>query len=305
MDLVSIIIPVYNKEKYIKDTIESVLNQTYSNFELILVNDGSTDLSTKIIERYEDEYPQIKVIHQRNEGVASARNNGIKHSNGIFICFLDADDLLDKNFLLKMREGVSDKNVAFCNHYSLLGGNKKENRMNYKYGNVLIDYMKNKCTPNTNSWIIRKAFIEKHQIQFPTEKKWGEDMMFFLKVLCHSREETVFVNQPLTFYRRNILGSLSEEDIDKVYEDISWLLEAKEYICNNYIVDKRRKQKVISVIMNYRIPATIIYRLYRNKKNISKTKYYNIKKELKPYINSFRFNNGIRSAKLLIYKMLI
>ena len=91
---VSIIVPVYNTEKYLDRCIKSLLNQSYKNIEIILVNDGSIDNSLKIIKKYEKEHSNIIVLNQRNHGAGSARNNGLKHSKGDYVTFLDSDDSL-------------------------------------------------------------------------------------------------------------------------------------------------------------------------------------------------------------------
>jgi glycosyltransferase involved in cell wall biosynthesis len=92
-NLISIIIPCYNAEKYIADTIQSVINQTYSNWELIIVNDGSTDNSKLIIEGFLNDYPNIKLINKQNTGVSDSRNIGMSEAQGEFIALLDADDI--------------------------------------------------------------------------------------------------------------------------------------------------------------------------------------------------------------------
>jgi len=99
---VSIIITVYNMEKYIKKCLDSVVNQTYSNIEIILINDGSTDNSEKIIKSYEKEYNNIKVISQVNSGPAIAKNVGLDNANGEYIMILDADDWIENNFIEKL-----------------------------------------------------------------------------------------------------------------------------------------------------------------------------------------------------------
>lgn len=93
--LISVIVPVYNVEDYIAECIESILNQDYKNIEVILVNDGATDMSGKICDEYADKYSFIKVIHKRNGGLSSARNEGLKHISGDYISFVDADDYLE------------------------------------------------------------------------------------------------------------------------------------------------------------------------------------------------------------------
>lgn len=96
--LVSVIVPVYNVESYLKRCIESILNQTYDNFEIILVDDGSTDKSVNICDDYHKN-PFIKVIHKKNGGLSSARNCGLDHNNGDYITFIDADDFVAPNYL--------------------------------------------------------------------------------------------------------------------------------------------------------------------------------------------------------------
>ncbi|MCQ2485947.1 MAG: glycosyltransferase [Clostridia bacterium] len=95
----SIIIPVYNNEKYLKKCLRSALNQTYNNFEVIAVDDGSTDNSGKILDKYEKKYTNLIVIHQENKGVSEARKVAVNQSSGDYICFLDSDDWYDINFL--------------------------------------------------------------------------------------------------------------------------------------------------------------------------------------------------------------
>ena len=97
--LVSIIIPVYNVDKYISSCIESVINQTYKNIELILVDDGSSDKSGEIIDNYIEKDSRIKVIHKKNSGVSAARNTGIDVARGDYICFADGDDWLMEDYV--------------------------------------------------------------------------------------------------------------------------------------------------------------------------------------------------------------
>lgn len=112
---VSIIIPVYNVEKYLRQCLESVINQTYKNLEIILVNDGSTDNSGKICEEYALNDERIKVIHKENGGVSSARNNGLRLLDGSYVSFVDSDDYLENNFIEKLVEVRAD--IAICSFY--------------------------------------------------------------------------------------------------------------------------------------------------------------------------------------------
>lgn len=116
---ISLIIPVYNVEKYIRRTLESVENQTFKNFEVIIVNDGSTDGSLKIIEEFVNRNENFILIDQENKGVGAARNIGVKNSKGMYIAFLDSDDFLEPNYLKKLYSVAikSGSDIVCCNFY--------------------------------------------------------------------------------------------------------------------------------------------------------------------------------------------
>lgn len=102
--LISVIVPIYNVETYLKGCLDSLLSQTQTNFEAILVDDGSTDQSGKIADMYAKKDPRFKVIHQENKGLSGARNSALKVAQGTYVAFLDSDDYLDPNFLKIMSE---------------------------------------------------------------------------------------------------------------------------------------------------------------------------------------------------------
>lgn len=112
-DLISIVIPVYNAEKFIEETVESVVNQSYTEWELLLINDGSTDESGAVIEKLAKRYSRIKVFHLKGEGAAKARNIGTENAKGRYLAFLDADDLWDKEKLRLELDFLREKNAAF------------------------------------------------------------------------------------------------------------------------------------------------------------------------------------------------
>lgn len=125
--LVSIITPVYNGEKYISETIESVIKQTYLDWEMIVVDDGSKDGSAAIIRRYAEKESRITLLQQPNGGSASARNNGIRYANGQYIALLDSDDLWDPDFLKSQLVLMKEKNTI-CVHgsYKRINENSEE-----------------------------------------------------------------------------------------------------------------------------------------------------------------------------------
>lgn len=115
---ISIIVPIYNVQSYLKKCIESLIQQTYENIEIILVNDGSTDNSGKICDYYALKDNRIKVVHQKNGGVSYARNTGLAYSTGDYIAFVDPDDWIDKNMYEKMLEVLNenDSSIAMCGY---------------------------------------------------------------------------------------------------------------------------------------------------------------------------------------------
>lgn len=128
--LISVIIPVYNGENSIEKCIESVLNQEYSNIEIIIINDGSTDNTNKIISKYNDR--RIKIINQNNSGVSTSRNNGLEIANGDYITFIDSDDFVDKKFLKSALKRAVDNDLDI-----VIGGVQKV--FNNKRKNYIID----------------------------------------------------------------------------------------------------------------------------------------------------------------------
>ena len=125
--MISVIVPVYNAENYIDACIHSILQQTYEDFELILVDDGSTDRSGIIIDTYADEYEKIHVVHSANGGAAAARNLGVKNANGRWVCFVDADDTIEPGYLRYLMELRNEFNadIAICG-YEVIYADKKD-----------------------------------------------------------------------------------------------------------------------------------------------------------------------------------
>lgn len=294
---VSVILPVYNKEIYLERSIDSVLQQSYTNLELIIINDGSTDSSEEVILKKMKEDNRIIYQNQKNQGVSNSRNQGLYLSKGKYISFLDADDKWEKTFLENMIQEIGDGNVCYCGHYVDNGKSlNKAREINFKQGYILEEYLYNKNTPNTNSWLIRKDYIEKKNIYFNETLKWGEDMSFYAKVLFFDSKVRCVRNY-LTTYYTNIDSSLSTNDLGKIDEDIRWMTELKNDFYNWDDVGVK-SSGAIEALDAYRIPAAIIYRLYLNRGNITKKKINDLIGSYSEYIKKMRIRNGMRSIKL-------
>lgn len=207
MEKISIIIPIYNAEKYLDECINSILNQTYTNIEILLIDDGSTDSSSLICNRYCKKHKNIITYHLNNGGVSKARNYGIDRATGEYIIFIDSDDIIDRYMIEKMINIVNEKNVelAICGY-------------KYKYKNKIIDsnfkyncYMtveqakKEIFMPDSirgycvNKIFKRKILIE-NNIRFNEKIKICEDMLFVFEYISHINKIYV-INDELYYYR--------------------------------------------------------------------------------------------------------
>ncbi len=152
--LVSVVIPLYNAEKYIEETMQSILNQTYQNIEIIVVDDGSKDQSPTIVKELQRKHPEkVRYIHQKNQGVSVARNTGIEHANGEYVAFLDSDDLWHPSKIEKQVQSMHLNNMDACycgymNFYEETG-EKVEHVTNFIKGDMTKAFFNtSSCCPN-------------------------------------------------------------------------------------------------------------------------------------------------------------
>lgn len=214
-ELVSIIMPAYNADKYIKQSIESVITQTYTNWELIIVNDCSTDSTFEIASKYSVKDSRIKVINlEKNSGVAAARNKALEVSQGVFIAFLDSDDIWKPNKLEIQINFMVKENVEFSyTAYEWI--DKDSNRLNKKIF-VQQDPIGFKQLLKTNylgclTIIIKKEIL--HNLNFPKIKH--EDYALWLNILKKNNIYAYGINTVLAFYRITP-GSLSRNKLRSI-----------------------------------------------------------------------------------------
>jgi len=217
----SIIIPLYNKEKYIKKSISSVLNQSFINFEILVINDGSSDASVTIVESFKDR--RIHLIHQKNKGVSSARNKGFKIAKGEFIALLDADDIWKKyhlqNFVNSIKEYPKEK--IFCNNYSLQFSLKSNKNTRFSYlpssKNIVLitDFFRSSLNNSisTGSTICFNHSILEGQFLFDETIKSGEDTDLWIRLGLHFN--FVFNLDVSAVYNKEVIFSLSKSNYTK------------------------------------------------------------------------------------------
>ena len=204
---VSVIMPLYNKAPYVRKAGESVLTQAYKDWELIVVNDGSTDGSDRIVSEYCDE--RVRIVSQDNQGVSVARNKGVELANAELIAFLDADDWWNERFLEEMIafiEAYPNAGLWACNYwYVKRGKTRVAVKQKSGYFDYAESYLRNEAMPVwTGAVVMRKDVFDKEG-GFPAGIKIGEDFLLWSKIaLSHP---IAFLNKALAYYNNDVPAS--------------------------------------------------------------------------------------------------
>lgn len=227
----SIVIPLYNKEQYIAETLESVFHQTFNDYEVIIVNDSSIDGSLSIAKSFEMKDPRFKVYTIPNGGVSNARNFGIKHSCGEYVCFLDADDLWKPDYLKEANSLIKKygKNNFFCFAYDWFEDNPKEvvkhcSLEKYFKGDKLIDFFKYSVWVKasialTSAVIIRRSRLEELDYWFPKEYSMGEDVDLWVR---SAKEPIIYSNKALMLYRSFTPNGLMNQNYSNISKEFPY-----------------------------------------------------------------------------------
>ena len=207
--MITIIVPVYNVEKYIKECVESLINQTYKNIEIILVDDGSKDKSGIICDAYAAKDNRIKVIHKKNEGLGFARNTGLKVAQGKFVTFIDSDDKADTDLVEKLMNEIYKADCDTC-----IGGFKR----------MLGSAPDKHDAIRMSVWNVMYSMdiIRKHNIEFPSERIFiSEDIIWDSEYYKYSKKASV-INSTAYSYRITP-GSLTQKYKPNMLEKICFL----------------------------------------------------------------------------------
>ena len=238
MPKISVIMPVYNVENYIEKSIESVINQTLKDIEIIIVNDGSNDNSKTIIEKYLKKYTNIKYFEKENGGLSSARNYGLKYANGEYIAFLDSDDYIEQNMYEEMYNVAQNENADMVEcDFIWEYPNKKKNDIGRTYFSKKEAIEKARVV----AWnkIIKKEVIEKTKVQFPMGLRY-EDIEFFYKIVPHLNKIS-FVKKCFVHYiqRKNSIANtqnIRTKEIFKVLDNVI------KYYKENYLYEEYKEE---------------------------------------------------------------
>ncbi|MHA3893193.1 glycosyltransferase family 2 protein [Acinetobacter sp. GXMZU3951] len=273
---VTIVIPVYNTQSYIDQCLSSVVNQTFSNIKIIIVNDGSTDNSLKICQKYADNDNRITLVNKPNEGVSIARNVGISLAEGEWIYFLDSDDYLDKNTVENLLDEADlfDADIIQFGVRSYIDLNivREKKPKNKKIYNNLHDFLLENELKPISAWLhfFNLKIIKENKILFNTKLKHGEDMLFVYSVYCHACKilvlNKIFYNQVLSPNS----ASRKPIQIDVLFDTMLFIAELTDYVkkinlTNCYsleLIELSKRIFVIPLLLESKIE------FYENKKSI-------------------------------------
>lgn len=249
-DLVSIVIPVYNTEKYLENCIESILNQTHQILEIILVDDGSSDRSPTICDTFAEKDSRIKVIHKENEGLGYTRNCGLKHATGAYVSFLDSDDILDEETyeycIREMKKYQADacffgrKTFTESGEYTV--NTNIPEKLVYKGKEVIQEFSKHyigwlqheQTMPyikeSSCCALYRRDIIEKNSLQFPSERECLSEDAFFNMDICRNAGCVIIIPKDFYNYHYNPNSLTTKYDAERFKRILGYYHKLLEYI---------------------------------------------------------------------------
>jgi len=282
----SIIVPVYNSELTIRRCLESLQNQSFSDFEAILINDGSQDNSGDICKALAESDTRFKYVEQENRGVSAARNVGIQSAEGDFIVFLDSDDSYESEYLQSFYEVIqSNPNCDnyWCGYRSvsensgecdiLLWCNESVDIVSEKRSRIMDFQRKELFAPLWNK-VFRREIVEEYHLRMDEAVSLGEDLLFNYAYLDACREQICIINQPLYCYTKSENGSLNtryRENLKELYETLDE--SSLPYLVKWGVSDNQLSSFYQGVLWHYVHVLHNTYRLENRMSSAEKLKY--------------------------------
>lgn len=287
---ISVVVPIYNVENYLSICIESLLNQRFSDYEIILVNDGSTDKSGEIAKSYADKYEQIRMVTIENSGLSEARNVGLKYANGIYVAFVDSDDYVEDTYLRDLYDVVNLRklDIAICSFYRL-SNNKKvlediklDSQKVYSNIEILRNVLMGKVQCYAWNKIYKRSLFTDNNIKYPPGKLY-EDIETFVRLVINSKK-IGFLKKGLYNYRIRNGSIVNKEKNKKAILDMNYAIEkVNKVICENEL-EKKVEDELVSFNIMYTLSSldmlgqNIGYKLrsfYSEFKELSCDKFFN------------------------------
>ena len=279
MPKISIIVPVYNVEKYLSQCLDSILTQTFKDFECICVNDGSTDNSLSTLQEYANKDSRIKIMNQENKGLSGARNTALKVADGQYITFIDSDDFVSSDYLGKLLTVAEKENsdIVYCRHkmyfpldnkYENGPNREKLNKLFYKYSETnkrdkqlkyILDIVENSRSACMK--LYKTEILIKNKLSF-FENVYAEEDFAFNALINLCSQKISFLDEELYYYRKQVESLTADKEKLRINALNSFITLTKDLYNRNLLKD--------SVILQNFVINGICYRLG---KTISKEKY--------------------------------
>lgn len=299
--MISVIIPVYNCEKYIFGMLESLWKQTYRNFEVICVNDGSTDNTLEILNKQQKQHPELRIITIENSGPSVARNIGIKEAKGEYICFIDADDFIDDCYLKSLYDTIIKYNTDISVCYVQRVFENRPFWIEKKFPYIQNKYMESPTSIEENKEVlinllnapfaklIRRDFLVENKIQF-IKGKIAQDFLFTKTMLLYGA--TVSLCPEVNYHYLVRRGSITTSRLDKAY-DLADVYDALIDLSRN--LDKFEKYyNELEYLCIYHIGIDMAWRLFRGKRGI-----FRCLKDVKSILKKYGFKTKNKYVKNL------
>ncbi|MBO1926317.1 glycosyltransferase family 2 protein [Thiomicrorhabdus sp. 6S2-11] len=301
---ISAIVPVYNGQDYIEKCLDSILNQTFTDFDVIVVNDGSTDNTSKIISKYQKIDDRVKVISQANQGLSGARNTGISHSNGHFIVFIDGDDWIDKDMFKALLDKANGSELVACSYYREFSGMSLVRKFSIEGMLEKEDYLsllvcpinQGKADPSEldifgTVWgkLFHSSIIRDKSITFLPYGEIGsnEDLPFNLQYARHIKNAFI-IDSPYLHYRRD-----NESSLTSGYKP---LLSEQFPKLHNYVYNLLGNHTKLLELYDYRVAFNLIglgLNELRNPKG-----FFSRYKAIDKILNNSHYSKSLRKAPI-------
>ncbi|MEK3991759.1 glycosyltransferase family 2 protein [Robertmurraya sp. FSL R5-0851] len=306
MTYISVVVPVYNAGIKLHKCIKSILNQTHRDFELILVNDGSTDTSLDICKIYEEKDSRVRVINKKNEGSILTRKTGIDAALYDYIMFVDADDWVSQNIIERMIKELIESNadICVCNMYSVLAGVKKKVENTYLnssklykgeeiFTHLIRAYLWGHPFPSSLcAKLYKKELLYTNGKYLEKIKFLGDDLFYNLEILLQTKSVKV-IDSPLYYYRR---GGFTSKYMPYLFHDTINCYQIQKDVIENYFQSSKHQEMNGISVMLLNTFKTCLYNLFNGKlteKDIRTTIMY--------YLNSIELLESINNENSIRY----
>ena len=303
--MISIIVPVYNSAPTLEKFLESLINQSYHDYEICLIDDGSTDGSEKICDRYASKDDRIVLVHLDNSGVSTARNVGLSICRGDWVCFVDSDDWVDGVFLQTLGQSVNDGCDIAVSGFNVIKG---ERSMTYSFDDVRFKIIpenselfyrliKSRLLFGPCCKLFNKSIIDKYEIKFPINVDYGEDRIFNYQYLSHVKD-VVVISSSLYYYVQSRNDSLSSKPRNDFFDlEYSQWQGLKQLLDSRHLLTDEVKDDLYielfwivndNLVNNKNIPAISYYKYIKKLLSIPEIL------EIREISSKFKYNPTIK-----------